>query len=86
MTLSRFLEELLMPRIPTISARKLIRVLKKKGFVYDRSKGSHQVYARLHDNLSVSVPVHRGRDLGRGITKAILKDAEISEKDFLKLL
>ncbi len=75
-----------MPRIPTVSAQKLIKVLKKKGFIYDRTKGSHQIYIRLRDNLSISIPVHKGRDLGRGITKAILQDAEISDQEFLKLL
>ncbi|MBL7159718.1 type II toxin-antitoxin system HicA family toxin [Candidatus Microgenomates bacterium] len=75
-----------MPKIPIITARKLIKVLKKKGFVYDRTRGSHQVYIRLRDRLSISIPVHQGRDLGRGITLSILQDAKISPKEFFKLL
>lgn len=75
-----------MPKIPIINPRRLIKVLTKKGFVYDRTRGSHQIYVRLKDNKSVSVPVHKGRDLGRGITLDILKEAEISVEDFLKYL
>lgn len=75
-----------MPRLPTVNAPKLIKVLKKTNFVLQRIHGSHHIFVRIEDKLTVSVPVHRGRDLGRGITLAILKDAKISPDDFVKLL
>lgn len=75
-----------MPKIPVVTARKLIRVLKKKGFIHYRTKGSHHIYIRKEDKLTFSVPVHPGHDLGRGITITILKDAGISPDEFLKLL
>jgi predicted RNA binding protein YcfA (HicA-like mRNA interferase family) len=73
-----------MPKIPVVNAKKLIKVLKKNGFIHFRSKGSHQIYVNKEKKISVSVPVHKGRDLGRGITLAVLKDAEISLEKFLK--
>lgn len=75
-----------MPKIPIVTARKLIRVLEKKQFVHYRTKGSHHIFIHKEDRLIVSVPVHAGHDLGRGITKAILKEADISTDEFLKLL
>lgn len=75
-----------MPRLPAVSSRKLIKVLKKKGFVLDRTKGSHYIFVRVKNDISVSVPVHQGKDLGRGLTKKILDDAEITVSEFLKLL
>ena len=30
--------------------------------------------------------MHRGKDLGRGITKAIIQDAGFTEKEFLNFL
>ena len=75
-----------MPRIPTVSARKLIKVLKKSGFVHDHTEGSHYIFYHSQKKITVSIPVHKGRDLGRGITQAVLKDAKISPKEFLKLL
>ena len=74
-----------MPSLPIISARALIAVLKKKRFLLDRVHGSHHIFIRTEDQRTVSVPVHKGRDLGRGITKSILKDAEISIEEFLAL-
>lgn len=73
-----------MPKIPVVRAVKLIKVLKKNGFIFFRSKGSHQIFINRAKGISVSVPVHQGRDLGRGITLAILKDAEITVDKFLK--
>jgi len=75
-----------MPRLPIVPPRKLIKVLKKKGFVLHRVKGSHHIFIRTSDRLTVTVPVHPGHDLGRGLTESILKDAKISTEDFLKLL
>lgn len=75
-----------MPRLPTVNARKLIKVLKKSGFVLDRTEGSHYIFYYLKKKIPVSIPVHKGRDLGRGITKSILKTAKISDKEFLKLV
>lgn len=70
-----------MPRLPILSARKLIKVLKKAGYVLDRIEGSHHIFFREKDKRTVSVPVHKGRDLGRGITLSILRDADISPEE-----
>lgn len=75
-----------MPKIPIVSAKELIRALQKKGFIHDRTKGSHQIYVNLKTQKIISVPVHKGRTLGKGITHAILKDADISPEEFQKLL
>lgn len=75
-----------MPRLPTLSAQKLIKVLKKKEFIHIRTTGSHQIFIRKRDQSRVTVPVHKGHDLGRGITLSILKDAGITIDEFLKLL
>ena len=75
-----------MPKLPVITARKLIKVLQKKGFTLHRIAGSHHIFIRETDQLTLSVPLHSGHDLGKGITKSILKDANISVDEFLKLV
>lgn len=75
-----------MPKLSVVKARQLIKALKKGKFTLQRIHGSHHIFVRIEDKLTVSVPVHRGRDLGRGITLAILKDAKISVEEFVKLL
>ena len=75
-----------MPKLPVISVRKLVNVLKKKGFILHHTTGSHFIYIKHEGKRRVSVPIHQGHDLSRGITVAILKDTDISTEEFLKLL
>lgn len=75
-----------MPNIPTVSSLKLIKVLRKKGFSLNRIHGSHHIFVRYLDKRLVSIPVHKGKDLGRGITLSILRDAQITIEEFQKLL
>ena len=75
-----------MPKLPILQARKLIKILKKAGFVQDRVEGSHYIFFRLKDKRTISVPVHKGRDLGRGLLVSILRDADISLKEFMNML
>lgn len=73
-----------MPKIPVINARKLIKILKRDGFLLNRSEGSHNIFYNTKKKIIVSIPVHKGNDLGRGITLSILKDAKIDPKILLK--
>ena len=74
-----------MPKIPIINGSQLIKILKKNGFVLNRINGSHHILIHLQKQITVSVPVHKGKTLGKGITLAILKDAGITTEEFLKL-
>lgn len=75
-----------MPKIPIINGTKLVRVLLKNGFVLNRISGSHHILIRPQKQITVSVPVHKGKTLGKGITLAIIKDSQITIEEFLKLL
>ena len=74
-----------MSRLPTLSARKVCRVLEKLDFEPIRQKGSHIIYRHLDGRVTV-VPMHRGEDLGRGILRSILRDIELSRDEFLKFI
>ena len=72
-----------MPKLPILTARKLIKILKKDGFRLARIEGSHNIFYNPIKKIIVSIPVHKGSDLGRGITLSILNDAKIDiEKIF----
>jgi len=71
-----------MPRLPILTARQLIRFLKDQGFVEVRQSGSHLTLRRESDGRTVTVPVHTGQDIGRGLLRRILRDAGFSTEDF----
>ena len=74
-----------MSKIPAVTSKKLIKVLKKDGFFLKRTTGSHMHFFHPEKKILVTVPFHN-KDLGRGLTKKILDDARISLDEFLKLL
>jgi len=74
-----------MSRMPQVKARELVRFLKAQGFVADRQSGSHLTLWSERRRLSVTIPVHTGCDLGRGLAVRILKDAGFTVEDYLRL-
>jgi len=60
-----------------LSPKHLIKILEQNGFIFKRSKGSHQLYYNPATNKTVIVPVHSGSDLKKGTYLAILKQAGI---------
>ena len=74
-----------MPKLPTVTANEVIKALEKIGFQKVRQKGSH-VRMKHEDNRVVTVPVHKGKTIGKGLLRKILKDAELTVEEFIKLL
>ncbi len=66
-----------------LSPKRLIKLLENHGFVFKRAKGSHQLYYNPITNITVTVPIHGGKDLKKGTFLAILKQARI-DKDALE--
>ena len=55
----------------------LKKLLEENGFVFKRSKGSHQVYYNSISNKTIVVPFHNGKDLKKGTFMSIVKQAGI---------
>ena len=74
-----------MAKLPVLKSRELISALQNAEFSVIRQKGSH---ARLKhpDGRVVTVPIHAGQDVGRGLLRKILRDADITPDDLLELL
>jgi len=69
-----------MHRLPVLTSKKIIEILKKKGFVLERSKGSHRIYYNEKTKKRVIVPFHK-KDLPKGTLIEILKQAGISKEE-----
>ncbi len=72
--------------LPILTAKEIIRVLERLGFKNTRkSKGSHFRYTHP-DGRKTTVPVHKGKTIGRGLLRKILRDIELSPEEFQKFL
>jgi predicted RNA binding protein YcfA (HicA-like mRNA interferase family) len=63
------------------SPQHLIKLLEKNGFIFKRSKGSHQIFYNTSTRITVIVPVHGSKDVKKGTFLAILKQAGIDKND-----
>ena len=71
------------PKLPSFTARQVISVLRMHGFTLDRQSGSHAVF--IHpDGRRTTVPIHGKRDLGKGLLRQIMRDAELTVDDMLR--
>ena len=74
-----------MKKFPSFTPKDIIKILKKKGFTLDRSKGSHQIFIHKETKQRTVVPMHK-KDLPKGTFWAILKQADISKNDLENLI
>ena len=70
-------------KLPLLDAKELIKILTKMGFEMIRQKGSH-IYLKHKDGRCTVVPMHAGREIGRGLLKRILNEIDVSREEFLK--
>ncbi len=71
--------------LPMLTAREVMRALERAGFQVQRQTGSH-VRLKHVDGRVVSVPSHLGQDIGRGLLRKILRDADLSRDEFVAYL
>lgn len=71
-------------RLPTITAKELVRILEQLGFTLIRQKGSHPFFHHP-DGRNTVVPIHPG-DLPPPVLLEILKQIQISKDEFRKLI
>lgn len=72
-----------MPKLPVLKPREVIAALEKAGFRQVRQRGSHVQFKR--GNLLVTVPHHPG-DLNPQVLRSILRQAQMTQDEFLGLL
>jgi predicted RNA binding protein YcfA (HicA-like mRNA interferase family) len=70
------------PRLPSMGAPELVRILERRGFERVRQSGSHLIL-RHSDGRRVTVPMHKSKDLGRGLLSRIMKDADLTIEDLV---
>ena len=69
------------PKIPSLTAKRVIKILKQNGFELDHTTGSHYIFYNSLTNKRVTVAYHT-RDIPKGTLHTIIKQAGLSADDF----
>lgn len=68
----------------SITPKKLLQLLKLRGFFVSRQSGSHMILHHNKDKIKrITLPMHN-KDLKPGTLASILKQAGIDKKDLMK--
>ena len=70
-----------MPRLPVLSADKVVKALKQMGFKIMRQSGSHIHLWHEDKRILVTVPNHK--ELAKGTLNSIIKQSKIDREEFL---
>jgi predicted RNA binding protein YcfA (HicA-like mRNA interferase family) len=66
-----------------MSGDDFVKAMRKIGYVWDHTEGSHMIL--LHPSRGrLSVPRHK--ELGRGLLRALIRDADLSREEFMALM
>lgn len=74
-----------MSKLPLVDAKTFEKLLISLGFKAQRQKGSH-VFYRHPDGRYTTLPHHKGRNIGRSLTRAILRQIDISPEEYIALI
>lgn len=72
-------------KLPRVTSSQVIKALEKLDFSFSRQSGSHKIYKNAKGKR-VTIPSHKVKVLHPKVLKSILKDADVSLDELLKLL
>jgi predicted RNA binding protein YcfA (HicA-like mRNA interferase family) len=75
-----------MGKLPVVSGAQLVRVLEKAGFQVLRQRGSHIVLQKREPDRIRTTVVPTHRELAKGTLSGILKQAQLTPDDLVRLL
>ena len=75
-----------MPKLPVISGSQAIKCFEKIGYQVVRQRGSHVRMHHKSDTTKQPLTIPRHKTLGKGLIRKLLRDAQLTVEEFLKLL
>ena len=75
-----------MPKIPAVTGKEAVRAFERAGFVCVRTSSSHQIMKKAGCIYNLSIPVHGGKTLGKGLLKSQIEASGLTVEQFSDLL
>jgi predicted RNA binding protein YcfA (HicA-like mRNA interferase family) len=72
-------------KLPVVSGVEVVKALNKIGYELDHQTGSHMILRRKEPPyLRITVPNHR--EIAKGTLRAIIREADLTVEEFVRLL
>ena len=73
-----------MSRLGSYRGEEVVRVFQRAGWKITRQRSSHVILEKEGYEATLSVPVHKGKNVKRGTLRDLIKDAKMSVDEFLE--
>ncbi|RLC78153.1 MAG: type II toxin-antitoxin system HicA family toxin [Chloroflexi bacterium] len=74
-----------MVKLPRARAEKHVRAFQRDGWTVARVTGSHYILTKEGCDYQLSIPYHRGRTVKVGLLKGLIRDAGLTNEEYLNL-
>ena len=72
-----------MRKLPRASGDKHVAAFKRAGWIVNHIEGSHYIMIKEGSDVHLSIPVHKGKDLGIGLLKKLIEKAKLTNEDYI---
>jgi len=74
-----------MHKLPRAGGEKHVAAFKRAGWIVNHIEGSHFIMIKEGCNVHLSIPVHKGQDMGLGLLKKLIARAGLSNEEYIGL-
>lgn len=75
-----------MPKLPQLSGTQVVKCFEKMGYKTIRQRGSHIRMHHVTDTGKKPLTIPNHKTLGKGLLRKLIRDAELTIGELLKLL
>ncbi len=75
-----------MSRLGSCRGEQVVKAFQRAGWSITRVRSSHVILEKEGFMATLSVPVHKGKNVKRGTFRDLIKDAQLSVEEFLKYI
>ena len=70
-----------MPKLPTLSGKKVVRAFENAGWQVVRQRGSHVILIKEGSHITLSVPDHK--QVAKGTLRSLIRAAQMTVDEFV---
>ena len=75
-----------MSRLGSYRGEEVVRAFQRAGWEITRQRSSHVILEKEGYEATLSIPVHKGKNVKRGTLRDLIKDARMSVDEFLEYI
>ncbi len=73
-------------KLPIVSGKEAVKAFQKLGYAPIRQTGSHIRMKHQSDSSKIPITIPNHKVLGKGLLRKLLRDADITAEEFIKVI